>query len=129
MKTSSVFDTADGAIVLKIWVSAVMAGSILCAPGAATGSPTWALDWCIEVTNTTRMAIIEFYAAPVRTQRWGQDLLGDAILPAAGSARVSFDYGTGSCRFDLKVVFDDGSISVRRDVNICLVERYAISYH
>src|SRR5215469_18919672 len=106
-----------------------MAGSILCALGASRGSPPWVLDRCIELTNTTRMAIIEFYASPVRRQRWGQDLLGDAILPAAGSALVSFDDGAGSCRFDLKFVFDDGSISVRRDVNICLVEGYTISYH
>jgi len=113
---------------LKTWVSAVMAGSILCALEASTGSPTWALDRCIELTNTTRMAIIEFYAAPVRTQRWGQDLLGDAILPPASSALVAFDDGAGSCRFDIRVVFDDGSISVRRDVNVCIVERYAISY-
>ena len=97
---------------------------------AALGRGVWRLplDRCIELTNTTRMAIIEFYAAPVRTQRWGQDLLGDAILPPASSALVSFDDGAGSCLFDLKVVFDDGSISVRRDVNVCLVERYAISY-
>jgi hypothetical protein len=77
---------------------------------------------------TAHVKAIEFYAPPVRTQRWGQDLLGDAILPPASSALVSFDDRAGSCRFDLKVVFDDGSVSVRRDVNVCLVERYAISY-
>ena len=31
------------------------------------------------------------------------------------------------CRFDVKTVFDDGTTLVRRDVNTCAIERYAIS--
>ena len=114
--------------MLKIWVAAVMAGSIFCVLEAATGPSASALDRRIELTNTTRMAIIEVYAAPVGTERWQQDLLGDAILSPANSVPVSVNDTTGSCRFDFKTVFDDGSILIRRDINVCVMERYAISY-
>jgi hypothetical protein len=114
--------------MFKIWVSAVMAGSILCALEAATGPHVSALDRRIELLNATRMAIIEVYAAPVSTERWQKDLLGDEILPPANSVLVSLGDQTGSCSFDFKAIFDDGSSLIRRDINICVVERYAISY-
>ena len=67
-------------------------------------------------------------ASPVGVRRWDQDLLGDGILPPASSALISIDDRTGYSRFDLKAVFDDGTTHIRRDVNVCDVERYAISY-
>jgi hypothetical protein len=114
--------------MLKIYVSATVAGSILCALQAATGPPAAAFDHQIELTNNTRLAIVEVYASPVGTGRWQQDLLGDDMLAPATSMLVNIDGGTGSCRFDFKTVFDDGTNLVRRDINICEMERYAISY-
>jgi hypothetical protein len=113
--------------MFKIWGSAVVAGSILCALGTATGPPAVALDKRIELTNSTRMAIIEVYAAPVGTGRWQRDLLDDEILEPAASVLLSLGDGTG-CWFDFKTVFDDGTSLIRRNINVCAVQRYAISY-
>jgi len=114
--------------MIKIWGAAISAGAILCALEAATGQPASVLDRHIEFVNDTRMAIVEIYASPVGVGRWDQDLLGDGILPPASSVPISIDGGTGYCRIDLKAVFDDGTTYIRRDVNVCAVERYAISY-
>lgn len=114
--------------MLKICASATVAASILCALQAATGPPAAAFDHQIELTNNTRLAIVEVYASAVGTGRWQQDILGDDILGPAASMLVNIDGGAGSCRFDFKTVFDDGSSLVRRDINVCEVERYAISY-
>jgi len=54
--------------------------------------------------------------------------LGDGILPPRSSVLISIDGGTGYCRIDLRAVFDDGTAHLRRDINVCAVERYAISY-
>lgn len=105
-----------------------MVGSILCALQAATGPPAFAVDQQVEFTNNTRMAIVEIYVSPVGTGRWEQDLLGDDILPPASSVVINIDDETAYCRFDLKTVFDDGTIRVRRDINVCVLGRYAISY-
>ncbi len=114
--------------MFKIWTSALMAGSMLCALQTATGPPASALDRHLELTNNTRMAIVEVYVAQVGTGRWQKDLLGDAILLPANSLLVDVDDETGYCRFDFKTIFDDGTSLIRRDINICTVERFAISY-
>jgi hypothetical protein len=114
--------------MIKIWGAAIGAGAILCVLEAATGPPASASDRHIEFVNDTRMAIVEIYASPVGIGRWDQDLLGDRILPPANSVLISIAGGTGYCRIDLKAVFDDGTAHIRRDVNVCAVERYAISY-
>jgi hypothetical protein len=113
--------------MFKIWGSAAVAGSILCALQTATGPPATAFDHRIELTNSTRMAIIEIYAAPVGTGRWEQDLLGDDILAPGASTLLSLRDGIG-CWCDLRTVFDDGTSLIRRNINVCEVPRYAISY-
>jgi hypothetical protein len=102
-------------------------GSILCTLQTATGPPASALDRWIEFTNNTRMAIAEIYISRVGAQLWNVDLLGTDLLAPASSVLVNIDDGAG-CRFDLKTVFDDGTTQIRRNVNVCDVEKYAISY-
>jgi hypothetical protein len=112
----------------RIWGSAAIAGSILFGWQTATGPPASALEGQLELTNNTRMAIIEIDIARVGTGRWERDLLGDDILLPAQSALVDIDDRDGHCRFDVRTVFDDGTSWIRRDIDICAVERFAISY-
>lgn len=114
--------------MLKITGSAIIAGPILCVLEAATGPPAAALDRHIQLTNTTRLAIVELYASHVGTGNWGQDILGDDFLPPGNSLIIDINDGSGYCRFDFKAVFDDGTALLRRDINVCEVEKYAFSY-
>jgi hypothetical protein len=113
--------------MFKISGLPIMAGSIICALQTATGPPASALDRWIELTNNTRMPIVEIYISPVRSDRWNIDLLGADYLEPMSSVFVDIDDGMG-CRFDFKTVFDDGTTQIRRDVDVCADERYAISY-
>ena len=97
--------------MVRIWGSAVIAGSILGVLEIVTGSSASAFDRRIELTNNTRMAIVEIQIAQVGTGRWEGDLLGDDILLPAQSVLVDIDDGKGYCRFDIKTVFDDGTSS------------------
>ena len=114
--------------MLKIWGCAAIASSILCALQTATGPPATAFDHRIELANSTRMAIVEVYAAPAGTERWGRDLLGDDVLAPGGTVLLSLPDGNG-CWRDLRSVFDDGTSVTRRGIDICQVPRYAISYY
>jgi len=67
---------------------ALVAGTIACVLQTATGPPALALDRWIELTNNTRMPIVEVYISPVRSELW----------------------------------------KIRRNVDICAVERFAVSY-
>jgi hypothetical protein len=113
--------------MVRIWGSAVIAGSLLGVLETVAGSPASAFDRRIELTNNTGMAIVEIQIAQVGTGRWERDLLGDDILLPAQSVLVDIDDG-GHCRFDIKTIFDDGTTSVRRDIDVCAVERFAVSH-
>jgi hypothetical protein len=113
--------------MFKIAAYTIIAGSILCAVQTATGPPAIALDRYVELTNNTRMNIVEIYVSRVGAGRWDVDLLGLDILAPATSVSVSIDDAAG-CRFDVKTVFDDGVTQIQRNVNVCTVERFAISY-
>src|ERR1700757_4581554 len=104
-----------------------MAGSILCALQTATGPPAAALDQWIELINNTRMTIVEIYISHVGAQLWVIDLLGADFLAPTSSVLTSIDDAMG-CRFDFKTVFDDGTTQIRRNVNVCGMEKYAISF-
>jgi hypothetical protein len=114
--------------MVKIWGSTVIAGSFLSVLETVAASPASAFDRRIELTNNTRMAIVEIQIAEVGTGRWERDLLGNDILLPAQSMLVEIDDGRGHCRFDIKTVFDDGTSSTRRDIDVCAVERFAVSY-
>ncbi|SRR6266436_886049 len=111
----------------KIAGYAIIAGAILCAVQTGAGSPAFALDRWVEFTNNTRMTIVEIYISHVGAGLWTIDLLGADMLAPASSVSVNIDDGAG-CRFDFKTVFDDGATQIRRNVNVCGLERYAISY-
>ena len=113
--------------MFKIATHPIIAGSILCALQAATGPPASALDQWVELTNNTRMTIVEIYISHVGTQLLDIDLLGIDFLAPASSVWTSIDNAAG-CRFDFRTVFDDGTTQIRRNVNVCGIERYAISY-
>jgi hypothetical protein len=109
--------------MIRIAGYSIVAGAILCAVQTATGPPASAL----ELTNNTRMTIVEIYISHVGAEFWNVDLLGADFLAPAGSVLVNIDDRAG-CRYDVKTVFNDGTTQIRRGVDICAIERYAISY-
>ena len=113
--------------MIKISGYPIVAGAILYVLQTATGPPASALDRWVELTNNTRMTIVEIYISQVGAERWNIDLLSNGFLAPASSVRVSVDDRAG-CLFDIKTIFDDGTTRLRRRVNICQMERYTISY-
>ena len=77
--------------MFKISTLPIMAGSITCALQAATGPPASALDRRIELTNNTRMPIVEIYISPVHSDRWNIHLLGDDYLEPMSSVVIDID--------------------------------------
>ena len=73
------------------------------------------------------MTIVEIYISQVGANHWNIDLLSDDFLAPASSVMVNVNDRTG-CLFDIKTVFDDGTTQLRRSVDMCKTERYAISY-
>jgi len=114
--------------MLRSWRSEAVAAAILCMLETARLPPVSAFDRQLELTNNTRMAIVEILVARVGTDLWEKDLLGNELLLPAQSTVVDIGDTRGLCRFDFMTVFDDGATSIRRNVDVCAVERFAVSH-
>jgi hypothetical protein len=103
----------------------IIAGAALFgANGASSGT---AYDRDIEVVNNSHLTITSFYASNVGTDSWEDDILGNRVLPAGYRVRVNLDDGSSYCRFDLRTRFADGTIVVRRNVDVCSTAKYTLT--
>lgn len=88
---------------------------------SAAASPATAADRRVNIINRSGQTMVEFYASNTRRDSWEEDILGQDTLAHGATQRIDIDDGSGACRFDFKAVFEDGSSSVRRNVDVCSI--------
>lgn len=93
------------------------AGAVLALLGATQEAA--AADRRIELINDTSVAMVTFNASNVNRRSWEEDILGQRVLNPGDRVIVNINDGSGSCRFDLRAVFADKDVVVRRDFNVC----------
>src|SRR6516225_9030608 len=77
--------------MIKISGYPIIAGAILCALQTATGPPAFARDRWVELTNSTRMTIVEIFISHSGAEFWNVDLLGADFLAPGSSVLVNID--------------------------------------
>jgi len=98
-------------------VDAVAVGEL----GAAAARPAKeSSDPSIRLVNRGTQAILGFYVAPPGHAVWGENRLAAGPLPAATEKLVHIA-NTGTCVFDLRVVFADHSAKEKRDTDLCRI--------
>lgn len=60
------------------------------------------------VENNTSTPLLEFYATPVTTENWGEDLLSGAGLPSASAQQITLDNPPEDCLYDVLGIFGEG---------------------
>jgi hypothetical protein len=89
-------------------------------PGSAQPNPDF---W---VSNTSGKQINEIYVSPSTETNWGSDWLREHVLPTGHRFAIR-PRRDGTCVFDIRVVFADGSAEERRRVNVCNVNEVAFT--
>jgi len=84
-------------------------------------------DRRVRVINETSVTMVRLYGSNVGTDDWEEDILGSDVLEPYSSMMVNFDDGTGYCMFDLKAVFSDGDVVIRRRLNVCETSSWRVS--
>jgi len=107
-------------VALRSAVVAFTMAGLLAWPATASADQ----DRQVRVVNDTGHVISEFHASNVSQNEWGDDILGVDELEDGKSVVIDFDDGTGHCKFDFKVVFDDGSVLERNGINVCAIDSY-----
>ena len=83
-----------------------------------------------DLTNKTGYELKEVYVSPSKADEWGDDILGEGVMPTDQVRHIHFSRSTKTCKWDLKVVYtDDGSNAVWHDINLCEVEKITIHYN
>ncbi|WP_187830459.1 hypothetical protein [Siccirubricoccus phaeus] len=96
---------------------AVQEGVDLCAGGPfAFGQAPAGEVRRVTLRNLMPRTIEQLYLSPPDDDDWGEDRLGETLLPAGASHAVEF---AGGCRADLRIVFDNRAAEERREVDIC----------
>lgn len=89
----------------------------------SSGASNVGLNRNVLIDNQTGQTIWRFYGSRVSTNSWEEDILGSNVLPNGRAINIDFDDGTGSCNFDMKAEFQDGSSIEQFDVNVCTATR------
>lgn len=87
-----------------------------------------AADQDFTLVNRTGYTIEQVYVSPIKARDWEEDVLGRDVLDDGDSVNIRFSKREDVCRWDLKVVYDDGEEAEWSDFNLCEVSRITIHY-
>jgi len=95
------------------------AAAFLALGGLAAGAQAQTGDPSFNLVNRSGRTIYEAYASPSTDSNWGQDRLGQNVVPAGRSFVIRLPQG--ECIYDVRVVYDrQGSpAEERRNINLC----------
>lgn len=99
--------------------AALAAGLCLLAPAALAEDLVFMLD------NQSSVTVSEFYASPADVGDWEEDILGQDVLPAGSSVRITIADGRSQCDYDLRIVAEEGQI-LEDTVDLCAMGSYTV---
>ncbi len=86
-------------------------------------------DQDFTLRNRTGYAIAEVYVSPAKDKHWGEDVMGRDILPNGKDVEITFSRRESTCKWDLKVVFDDDDEeAVWENFDLCTIEEITLRY-
>ncbi len=82
--------------------------------GAAQAQTT---DPSFRLNNRSNQTVMELYVSASSDSNWGQDLLGQNVLPPGQTFIVRLP--NGQCVNDIRIVVEGGRATERRQINTC----------
>ena len=109
-------------LMLRFGVAAVLVCVVAGSLGASSGERAFVL------LNKTGLTIDELYLSPSKEDRWGDDVLGVDVLANNQKAEISFSHPGDECRWDMKIVDEDGDDVVWTNLDLCSASEITLSY-
>lgn len=81
------------------------------------------------LVNRTGYQIDEVYVGPVSQSHWDEDVMGKDAIAHGETADITFNGGSNACKWDIRVVYNDGDASEFRSVNLCNVSRVTLYWN
>lgn len=80
------------------------------------------------LSNATEYGIVRVHVSAARTNAWTGDLLAPELLKHGETARIRFSAAEGTCRFDVRVAYDDGEQGLWGSFDLCRVSRVELRF-
>jgi hypothetical protein len=92
--------------------------------------PALAGDQDFTLVNATGYTISEVYVSPSKAADWEEDVLGRDVLAEGESTEIRFSRSEDTCRWDLKVVYEDDNSSAEwAALDLCEISAVTIRYN
>ncbi len=92
-------------------------------------SPAFAGQQDFEIVNKTGYAIKHVHVSENDNNNWDEDILGRDMLEDGESVEISFAKGEKNCKWDMKVIYDDGDSAVWQDLNLCKISKLTLRWN
>ncbi len=89
-------------------------------PAASPGAPADRGNPDVRLVNRTGRTILQIFVSAATDRSWGEDRLGRHVLPPGHSLAITMPKD-GTCLFDVRVVYDNGTAAEKRRVNTCAI--------
>ena len=100
-------------MIRKTFAAVLIVGATLSA-NAASAYERW-----LDVVNEGYGTIWTVQISHIDDENWRNDLLGRNVIPAGYEMRVDPQVDQGYCRFDIRIVYEDGHEVIVWDENLC----------
>ena len=87
----------------------------------ATATSALADERDFTLHNNSSVDISYVYLSPSTSSFWGDDVLGEDVLPSGDEVDITFDDPRTTCVWDVKAVAHDGSEGYIYKVDLCSV--------
>ena len=92
-------------------------------------APAFAGDQDFELVNKTGYPIKHLHVSEANNNAWEEDVLGRDVLNDGESFELAFAKGEKTCKWDMKVVYDDGEAAVWEGLNLCEISKLTLRWN
>lgn len=92
-------------------------------------APAMAGQQDFTIVNKTGYAIKHIYVSEANNNSWDEDVLGRDVLNDSEYFELQFGKGDKTCKWDMKVAYDDGETAVWEDLNLCQISKLTLKWN
>ncbi len=82
-----------------------------------------------SIVNKTGYALKHIYVSENNNNSWDEDILGRDVLEDGEEFEVAFGKAENVCKWDMKVVYDDGESAVWQGLNLCQITKLTLKWN
>ncbi|WP_247871852.1 hypothetical protein [Azospirillum sp. TSO35-2] len=81
------------------------------------------------IVNKTGYPLKHIYVSETHSNSWDEDILGRDVLNDGEYFEVAFGKAEKTCKWDMKVAYDDGETAVWEGLDLCQISKLTLKWN